>query len=184
MEEIHWTSDETNDLIRLYPSKSNDEIACILSISKLRVERKARSLGLRKSDEYMDSLDQIRMRRFAGRVSHNAKPIGSYRVSEDGILQRKLFHRRGNRGWASVHALIWVEANGPVPPKHMLVFKQGMRTNILDEITLDKLECISVVENMLRNSCNNFPPELRQITRLRGILTEQINKRKKHGKDD
>jgi hypothetical protein len=78
-----------------------------------------------------------------------------------------------------VHELVWVRANGPVPPKHIVVFKPGMRSAVLEEITVDRVECISLAENMKRNTRHNLPPELNEVVQLRSVLTRQINKRMK-----
>jgi hypothetical protein len=114
-----------------------------------------------------------------GQLPHNTLEIGSLRVSKDGTLQRKISNSKGSSSarWRGVHELIWVEANGAMPPKHIVVFKPGMRTTELDEITLDRVECISLAENMRRNTVHNLPKELAQLVLLRGALNRQINKR-------
>lgn len=116
-----------------------------------------------------------------GHMPRNTHPIGSYRLDKDGTLQRKVSNASGNNSkrWRSVHELVWVEAHGPVPPKHIVVFKPGMRTNELEQITVDKVECISLAENMKRNTLHNLPKEVAQLVLLRGALQRQINKRTK-----
>lgn len=114
-----------------------------------------------------------------GQSPHNTQPIGSYRIDKDGTLQRKISNATGNASqrWRSEHELAWIAAHGPVPSKHIVVFKKGQRTNVLAEITLDKIECISFAENMRRNSCHNHGPEVAQLIQLRGAITRQINQR-------
>lgn len=114
-----------------------------------------------------------------GCLPHNTCEIGSYRFSKEGYLQRKIGNAKGSNSkrWRSVHELVWIEANGPVPEKHIVVFKPGMRTDTLDEITIDKVECISLVENMRRNTFHQYGPEIARIVQLRGAITRQINKR-------
>jgi hypothetical protein len=121
----------------------------------------------------------------AGQMPHNTQPIGSCRLDRDGTLQRKISNDKGSNSkrWRGVHELVWIEANGPVPPKHIVVFKPGMRTAELDEITLERVECISLAENMKRNTRHNLPPELNEVIQLRAVLTRQINKRAKHGQE-
>jgi hypothetical protein len=116
-----------------------------------------------------------------GNLPHTTEPIGALRVTKDGTLQRKISNDRGSntKRWRGVHELVWVEANGPVPPKHIVVFKPGMRTDELEQITLDKVECISLAENMKRNTRHNLPKELNEVIHLRAVLTRQINKRSK-----
>lgn len=50
-----------------------------------------------------------------------------------------------------------------------------MRTAVLDEITLDRVECISLAENMRRNSYHNYPKEIALAIQLRGVLNRKIN---------
>lgn len=118
----------------------------------------------------------------AGNSPHNTIAIGSYRLDKDGTLQRKISNVSGSNSkrWRGVHELVWIEANGPVPPKHIVIFKPGMRTNVLEEITVDRVECISLAENMRRNTRHNLPPELNEIVQLKAVLTRQINKRARH----
>lgn len=116
-----------------------------------------------------------------GQAPHTTQPIGSLRITKDGTLQRKVSNERGSNSkrWRGVHELVWIEANGPVPPKHIVVFKPGMRTQVLEQITADRVECISLAENMKRNTRHNLPPELNEVVQLRAVLTRQINKRSK-----
>lgn len=117
-----------------------------------------------------------------GQMPHNTHPVGSYRLDGDGTLQRKIGEAKGSNSvrWRGVHELVWVEVNGPVPPKHIVVFKPGMRTDVLEEITIDKVECITLAENMRRNSRHRLPKEINEVIQLKAVLTRQINKRMKH----
>lgn len=116
-----------------------------------------------------------------GSKPHTTLPIGSYRINKDGHLQRKVSEASGNssKRWRCVAELVWVEANGPVPPKHIVVFKPGMRTNVLEQITLDRVECISMAENARRNHPRNKHPELAHLVQLKGAITRQVNRIKK-----
>jgi hypothetical protein len=112
-----------------------------------------------------------------GQMPHNTRPVGSYRLDKDGTLQRKIGNSKGNNSarWRGVHELIWIEANGPLPPKHIVIFKPGRRTNILEQITVDRVECISLAENMRRNTVHNLPKELAVLVQLTGALNRKIN---------
>lgn len=117
-----------------------------------------------------------------GQLPKNTLPIGAYRVDKDGALQRKISNDKGNssKRWRGVHELVWIAANGPLPAKHIVVFKPGMRTNVIEEITLERVECVSLTENMRRNTIHNMPKELAEVAQLRGALNRQINKRTHH----
>jgi hypothetical protein len=115
-----------------------------------------------------------------GAANRNWRPVGSYRISRDGYLQRKVTEagscsREYARRWQNVHRLVWIAAHGPIPPHHVVWFKPGQRTTVLAEITPDRLECISLRESMRRNSLHtNYPPELQQLMQLRGVLTRKL----------
>lgn len=117
-----------------------------------------------------------------GQDPHNTCAIGSYRITKDGLLQRKISDTKGNSSqrWRSVHELVWIEANGAVPLKHIVVFKQDMSSNKLEEITIDRIECISRAELMKRNTVHNLPKEIAELIQLRGAVNRQINSRSKH----
>jgi hypothetical protein len=212
-----WTDEQLEQLRALYPKFRTEDVAFLLGHPLQVVYRKANSLGLKKSEEFLASgaagrLDGIRggctrfqkgitpwnkgvtgvnmgdsATRFkTGQAPHNTLPVGSLKLDKDDVLLRKISDAKGNNSarWRSVHELVWVEANGPMPSKHMVVFKPGMRTNVLEEITINRVECISLAENMRRNTRHNLPPELNQVVQLRAVLTRQINKRMKHGQEE
>lgn len=114
-----------------------------------------------------------------GNSPYTTQPVGSYRFDKQGTLQRKIGTAKGSNSkrWRGVHELVWIAANGPVPAGHICVFKPGMRTAVLDEITLDRVECISLAENMRRNSYHNrYPKEIGLAIQLRGQLVRKINR--------
>lgn len=105
-------------------------------------------------------------------------PVGSYRINKDGHLQRKIGEASGanHKRWRNVAELQWIEANGPVPAGHIVIFRPGMRTAVLEEITLDRIECISRAENARRNHPANKSPELARLVQLKGAITRQVNR--------
>lgn len=121
-----------------------------------------------------------------GHMPHNFLEIGAYRITKDGTLQRKISNDKGSNSkrWRGVHELVWIEANGPVPAGHICVFKPGMKTVELEEITINKVECISMANNMRRNTYHTkYPKEICHLIQLRGAIQRKINKRMKDGTD-
>jgi hypothetical protein len=87
-------------------------------------------------------------------------PIGSLRVNADKYLERKVREEgRGAQRWRAEHSLIWERQHGPVPPGHIVVFKDRDRRHV----DLKNLECITLAENMRRNTIHRRrPPELKK----------------------
>lgn len=108
-------------------------------------------------------------------------PIGSWRVTKDGYPQIKRTDTGYSpRDWVSYHQHVWEQAHGPKPAGHVVVFRPGAKTREVDQITIDKLECISRAELMARNSVHvKYPPAVARLVQLRGVLTRQINRKAK-----
>jgi hypothetical protein len=112
-----------------------------------------------------------------GNRPYSWKPIGSYRVESDGYLQRKVTDTGyPPKDWRFVHRLVWEAAHGPIPDKHIVRFKKGRKTTVLEAITLDAIECISMAENLRLNHPRLVDPELGKLVQLRAVMTRQIRK--------
>lgn len=124
----------------------------------------------------------------AGQKPHTTLPVGSYRVVKNKAgaphLERKMTDTPGanNKRWVPVSRLVWEAANGPVPDGHIVVFKPGTATCVLEEITLDRLECISRAENARRNHPATKSPEIAKLIQLKGAITRQVNRIAKENK--
>lgn len=119
-----------------------------------------------------------------GHQSPKAEPIGAIRISRDGLVQRKISNTPGSNSkrWRSVHELVWIEANGPVPAGHIVIFKPGMKTTDPERITLDKVECITRAENARRTN-DRRDPEMTRLYQLKGAITRQVNRITKESKE-
>lgn len=112
-----------------------------------------------------------------GHQPHNAYPDGAEVIIT--------YHKAGRQYWkvkvpgirrlVFKHVKIWVEANGPVPDKHILRFKDGNTLNCV----LENIECISMLENMKRNSIARYPAELHSLIHLHKKLTAKIQQHEK-----
>jgi hypothetical protein len=115
--------------------------------------------------------------------SSNYKPVGTYRVNRDGHLEQKVTDDPTiypARRWRPVYRLVWEEANGPIPKGHLVRFKPGTATVDVDQITVDKLECVTRVQHMKDHTFHQYGPEIAKLVQLRGALSRQINKREKN----
>lgn len=119
----------------------------------------------------------------AGRPAHEARnylPVGTLRTSaKDGYLERKLSDDPAiapARRWVAVHRLVWIKAHGEIPAGYIVAFRPGMKTAVLEEITADRLECISRADNARRNHPRSKSPELARLVQLKGAITRQVNR--------
>lgn len=117
-----------------------------------------------------------------GQKPHTTAPVGAYRINvTKGIprLEQKTNDKPGPNHvrWIPVTRLVWEQHHGPIPPKHIIVFADSKQaTTVLEEITVDKLICISRKENALRNSMHAKNHELGRLSQLKGAITRQINR--------
>jgi len=110
-----------------------------------------------------------------GNMPHTWKPLGSERICRDGYLERKVTDLRGRNNYRPVHLITWEAVNGPLPPGHAVIFKDGNKRNI----SLDNLQLVTRAELMRRNTRHRLPPELNAVIQLRGVLNRIINQKQR-----
>jgi hypothetical protein len=87
--------------------------------------------------------------------------------------------------WRPVHVLVWEAAHGPVPKGHIVIFKKGLKTLVSAEITADRLDLVTLAENMRRNTYhNNYPKEVGLAIQAKAVLTRAINKATRESRHD
>lgn len=117
-----------------------------------------------------------------GQKPHTTAPVGAYRINvTKGIprLEQKTNNKPGPNHvrWIPVTRLVWEQHHGPVPDKHIVVFADSKQaTTVLEEITIDKLICISRAENARRNSAAAHSTEYGKLAQLKGAITRQVNR--------
>lgn len=204
-----WTDDDDALLRALAPDWPADMLTRVLRRTAAAINQRALRLGIRKSAEFLATHSQGRfrpgqppankgVRRPPGwapgrmretqfrpgrkaELAHNYRPIGSLRVTRDGILERKTTDDPTlppARRWRAEHALAWEAAHGPIPAGHIVVFRPGCRTTDPAAITPSRLEIVTRAENMRRNSIHTrLPPAVVDLIRLRNALRRKINNR-------
>ena len=116
-----------------------------------------------------------------GQKSINELPVGSHRrtTKERHWCRKVQAHGTQRQRWIPIHKLIWIEHHGPIPPKHVVRFKDGNPGATPADVVIENLECISMVENMRRNSIQNLPEAVVDVIQQRGRLNREINRQRR-----
>lgn len=123
---------------------------------------------------------QFRPGNRTGMAARNYKPVGTILPDTDGYLRIKVRDAKhgeeatgfGNtKVWPLYSRWVWEQANGPIPPKHMVIFRDGNRKNC----AIENLELISRSENARRNVMwNRYPRDLAENIQLLGAAKRRI----------
>lgn len=118
----------------------------------------------------------------SGFAAQNWKPIGTITPDPQGYLRIKVREAAygkeptgfGNvKVWPLLNRHVWEQHHGPIPPKHLVVFKDHDRSNC----ALENLELISMAENAGRNRMwNRLPRELCEAIQLNGTLKRKLRR--------
>lgn len=109
-----------------------------------------------------------------GQMPYNWRPIGHERLTKEGYHQRKITDT-GNTvsDYVELHRLLWEEHNGPIPPGHVVMFKDGNKDNIV----IENLLLISRGELGVMNKKGliNTPADAKEIALLIAKITIKRN---------
>ncbi|WP_378186862.1 HNH endonuclease signature motif containing protein [Aquimarina sp. W85] len=135
--------------------------------------------GLKQTD-FMShgAIERTKKTRFKkGCLPHNINVDGNGAIvtRKDTSGRMYKYIRISKAKWQLYQRVLWEQHKGPIPEKHIIVFKDGDTLNV----ALDNLELISKTENMYRNSKHNFPEEI--IPSL--VLSKQLETKLKNLRD-
>jgi hypothetical protein len=109
-----------------------------------------------------------------GHTRNNKFPVGTLRLNADGYVDMKVSEDLGAHAWRAFHRILWEDARGPIPPDHILRFKDGDRFNL----DLDNLELLTRREHRLRNSIHHlYPQPLKHTVMVLGALKRRIREK-------
>ena len=199
-----YSQDFLNQILADYPHMSTREVALKYGLTEGKVHNIACKRKVKKTHEYMaemlartnkNLLESGKVYRYKkgeapwnkgkymrvsiateftkGNKPHNYRPVGSERITVDGYKEKKI---ADPNKWKGMHILLWEEVNGPVPPRHKVVFKDNNKLNI----SIDNLLCLSYEDAMKRNSIHRYPTEIVKAIKAVSKLKKTI---RNHGKE-
>lgn len=195
-----WTAPMLQQIQQLYPNKLGKTLAAELGVSLSVLYKKAKELGLKKSEAFYASAQSGLLRgdvgactRFQpgqkpwttgmkgvrmspgsefkkGSVPANKQEIGALRINTLGEIDIKV--GPGGREWLSLRRYVWEMAHGPIPPGMCVVPDNGDG----HDTRIENLLLVTRAENIQINLVRRYPRELRLAMQLRGKLASQILK--------
>lgn len=200
-----WSKAEDARLTKLYQDHKLADIAEKMGRSISSVANRRVKLGLQRTPEQQARIGNGRFG--AGQVPWNAgmkgwqaggksvetqfkpgekpsntwRPVGAERTSKDGILYRKVADT-GHKptDWRAVHVIAWEARNGPLPARHIVIFKDGNRANFEP----DNLQAITRADNMRRNSISRYGEDYRSAAIQLGWFKRKLNQMEKENENN
>lgn len=195
-----WSRSDVEDLVFYYPTWQTSLIAKHLNRTVSQVYNKAFLLGLKKTEEYLNSEKSGRLSKLSNRgIGTRFKPGHvTWNKGKQGYMgANKTSFKKGNkphnhkpvgstridkdgylliktaepRKWELMHRHVWEKANGTIPKHSIVVFKDGNKLNC----ELANLQLISKAENMQRNTIQRFPEEIKTTIKAISKLKKTIN---------
>ena len=106
-----------------------------------------------------------------GSKPHNTQPVGTIHFRTDKEGRTYAYIKIKDKDWRLMHRVVWEQHHGPIPPKHVVKFKDGNTMNW----DISNLEMISQCGNMECNTIQRFPAELQEVIKLKCKLKKKIN---------
>ncbi len=194
-----YTKQEESKLRQLYPNTNTEKISELLGRDVNSIYRKANSLGLKKSDSYMNTPLGGRISKGErisistefkkGSIPANKGTKGMMKANRTSFVKGQVPANHKPVGseritkdgyieikitepnkWALKHRVVWQENKGPISKGFIVVFNDNNKLNV----SIDNLRIITLKENMTRNSIMRFPEELRKTIKAVSKLKKQI----------
>lgn len=106
-----------------------------------------------------------------GGKPHNTQPVGTIHFRTDKVGRTYAYIKIKDSDWRLMHRVVWEQHNGPIPPCHIIRFKDGNTMNW----DIDNLEMFHQSGNMELNTIQRFPAELQEVIKLKSKLKKKIN---------
>lgn len=126
-----WTQEELDIVRKEYPTTSSSKLAAKLNRTSTSIRTRAHMMGV--FSNYKSNGALVRCKR---------KPVGARIVDYNGYIMVKVSEGRSKADWQPLHRLMWIEAHGPIPETHVVLFIKGMRQSFNENPSVDKLQLV------------------------------------------
>lgn len=110
-----------------------------------------------------------------GRKPHNTKDgTGHIVIRKDNKTNKPYkYVKLADGDWQLLHRVNYEKKNGPIPPGHVIRFKDGNTLNCED---VDNLMCITMAENCVINTeeYQNYPEPLKKAIKYKNIILKTL----------
>ncbi len=108
-----------------------------------------------------------------GNLPHNTRENGYISIRANKSKPKYHWIRIDQSKWVMLHVKMWIDANGPVPPGYIVVFKNRNT----EDCRIENLELITRKENMARNTLIQWPEELKEtivsLNKLKKLISNE-----------
>lgn len=154
-----WTSECDAKLRAMYADSQMAEICSVLNRSVSAVRGRASKLGLLRTNSpdirersLRHSKRMLNKRKNGYRNTTRAE-VGEVRLQGGRPMCKVSDTGDASVDWMPAARAAWIAVNGPIPPGHNVICKDGDRSNTAG----DNLELITVQEKIARNSIARYP---------------------------
>lgn len=138
-----------------------------VSAGRFKKGHKTFNKGVKMSPELKEKIEHTFFKK--GHIPHNTKYDGHEKLTNEGYIMIRV--RQGK--YELKHRVLWEQKHGKIPEGYILTFRDGNKQNL----DLDNLELITVKENMIRNSFQRFPEELKDTINLLKKIKKKVNEK-------
>lgn len=190
----YWTPEQEKIVIDNYADSTPQQMIELLNgvFDMAQISQKACRIGIRKSEDYKSR--EINKGRLPpgnipwnkgqhykaggrakdtqfkpGSIPPNRRGVGAQRITKDGYIEIKI--GEGIKKWRLLHREVWKRNYGNPPKGSIIIFKDGNRNNC----DIENLQLMTREQLMLENSGHNYPEEIKEVMRLKAVITRKIN---------
>lgn len=176
-----WTDEDASVLWRLYSSAPMHELCAALNRTPIAIRVRASKLGLKREESpdirerHRRHSEHMRRRAAAGARNSSLLPLGTTRPQGGKLFTKVADTGNPHVDWIRAQRVVWEAAHGPIPPGHLVTFKDRNPLNI----ALENLELISGTDHMARITIARYPRPYQRAAKALGQFLAKLKRLEK-----